>query len=40
MRHRLSTHLIALVLLLVVPAAAQAAPDRSDAGARAAASRR
>jgi cell wall-associated NlpC family hydrolase len=36
MRHRLSTHLIVLVLLLVVPAAAQAAPDRSDAGAKAA----
>jgi cell wall-associated NlpC family hydrolase len=34
MRHRLSTHLVVLVLLLAVPAAAQAAPDRSEDGAK------
>jgi cell wall-associated NlpC family hydrolase len=34
MRYRLSTHLVVLVLLLAVPAAAQAAPDRSEDGAK------
>ena len=34
MRHRLSTHLVVLVLVLAVPATAQAASDRSDVGAK------
>jgi len=34
MRRRLSTHLVVLVLLLAFPAAAAAAPDRSDDGAK------
>ena len=34
MCRRLSTHLVVLVLLLAFPAAAAAAPDRSDEGVR------